>query len=228
MRRLKKPTFWEPSGYWVDDEYIPSELRSELREIIPSDTPREQADAFMVRCSQQTQGTFALVRVTPPATQIAELRLVEQRAHALLLALHGMSEEAASGFGLAVDNLVFLTNPPFRISAATRMATGPATRREGRLLGSIWDLTTDLEAAAEYAATRVEASKQNKPTQQNARRLVFAIAAAHAGVFGGWPPIGDGWFHDFIERLGSHYKLACGGKLVNGVLRARKKPEPKL
>ncbi len=224
MRRLHKPPFWVPIGHWVDDEFISCELRSKLRELIPSDTPGELADAFMVRCSQQTQAVLVEAHATPPATQIAELRLIERRAHALLLALQNMSEEATAGFELAVDNLVFLTEPPFLVSTLTQ----GAAEKAGGLLGSVWDLTADLGSAAEYAASRVKASKQDKPKQQNARRLVFAIAEAYAGVFRRWPPIGSGWFQGFVERLGSHHSLSCGSKLVNGVLRAGKKREPKL
>lgn len=224
----------------LKDDFMPAAVGRELRALIPKGQPRAVVDRFMVLCSHGVQCAQSWGGLLPAKAQHDELRAIEARAHALLLALRNLSGDVTTTLSGVVDELVnYRDELPFDVSPMTACAVdeagadAAARRAEGhktivlgngsRLLKAglehLRTLAQDLEAVAGYAAERTTGTKQDRPAILNARSLVSYIARAHFDAFGRWPAIGDTWFHQFVATLGRHYGLTCGTALTNQMLR---------
>lgn len=217
-----RPTYLDAAGMTrVDPEFLPSSLRDELRELLPRDIPMGRADAFLKASAEAAQFAHRWDGKVAAATRAKELREVEVRCHALLIALRGLSEDAASELHhVAVEDLT--AADPRNSDGLKVVLLGGGRAVVNERLGTLWNLAESTEAAAGRALADLSGSKQSRPSIAAARMLAYDLARAHLDAFGRWPPIGDGWFQEVVARLGEFSQLSCGAKLVNGVLRNRR------
>lgn len=219
--RLDKPAYLDaPSMTRVDPEFLPDKLRLELRQMLPSDIPRDKADAFIAACGQAAQFAYSWHGEVAASPRAKELREVEVRCHALLVSLRGLSEDAASELYLAVDEAMTAADP--RNSGgghAKAVLLGGGRAVVNKQITDLWALAQAIEGATMHASAGLHGSKQDRPKLSAARVLVQDLAKAHLDAFGRWPPIGEGWFHDVAAHLGKFRGLPCGAKLVNAAIR---------
>jgi hypothetical protein len=215
-----KPAYWTAPGLTrVAPEFLPQSLRDELCQLLPRDIPRSNADAFLTACARAAQFAHSWHGNTAASTRAKELREVEVRCHALLIALRGLSEDSARYLGQVEDERATAAQSSNSVGRVKVVLLGGGSGVVHERLIALWDLAAALEADADEAATRQSGGKQSRPSIAAARVLAQDLARAHLDAFGRWPAIGDGWFHDIAARLGDWRGLSCGQKLVNSVLK---------
>lgn len=144
-----------------------------------------------------------------------ELKSVQDQARSLLKALAKLSPDTVGTLDSHTAYLMLGKDAPERLSEFTESA-----RREHELISRWWDVVQDVEASAGYAAMEQAPSKGQRPSIQNAKRLVYYAADAVYRVRGAVPPRGKGtWFPEFARELGSGFELNCGLALVDSVVR---------
>lgn len=157
---------------------------------------------------------------TPAAQQVEQLRAMEAKAHALLVEMAGLSPGTSSTFLAHWDALAFDAAFPELLSDLGASMRG----EEGRFLGAVWDMVSDLQTSARYTAEQITPSRQTRPSQLHARYLVQHISDQFERLTGSPPPFSkETWFPLFMERLCAWPRLglACGRALVESALKAK-------
>ena len=225
MMVIKKPELGYGIGYMVDSNFLPAELRKELMELIESETKlldnkaeTMRVDLFLDDCGVAAQ------RMVMDREQIAlgkeqnQLKTIATNARRLLASINAANEKTHETFTAHAEYLIYGTTPPVKLPGkiiADLRGCGP----ENTLLAMGWDYAQALEQAANYAAEKIEPSKQAKPEQINGTRLTSLVVDAYWQRFNALPPMNQaGWFVAFMERLGAHFKVACGPRIVNKVI----------
>lgn len=224
----------------ANNKLSPAVLR-ELRELLPPDTTKAGADALLCAADYAAQFVFTTMR-EPEAARRRQLREVERRCHALLIALRGLSEDATGDLETIASDLIHGTGGPAvsdALAADLAAAWGDKPRltddripifkmglagpilaaRLSALRGSL----PDVEALAAAAAERLAPGRQDRPALIAARRATFYVATIHQRKLGTRPPIGNGWFQAFMQTLGDAAGANCGPRLVNSILRTMPK-----
>lgn len=226
MQRIERPEPVEPKGYWLDTEFIAENILATLRELLPRRMAKDDAEKFLKLCSQAAQQVKETAPATPTGKIVSQLTRVAARARALRVSMKQMSMDTRSVFNTHFDALAYLTKPPHRIAELSRALVrhdDPGRKfysfRGDAFFQGTWDLVSDLEAGANYAASQCRPSRQSKTSQNNARHLVRLIAASYRGLTGRLPPRNAGtWFPGFMEEISSSLGFSCGPRLTRAVL----------
>lgn len=218
MTTLQKPDAFSPSG-WVHSPRLPTELVNELLDMFPKKMQSGQRSAFLRACAEAAQVVNERRIVDGGAAQLTQLRNVAASAATLLTRLTELQPEAINLFSANLDDSAYFGEPIATLSDLSKAVI--RADDDGRFLGTVWDVVADLAAVAAYTVAHNERTKSEKPSELNARYLVWLILSSHKAIFGKLPSLGKtAWFPPFIERLGKWpgLRLSCGVTLVKGVV----------
>lgn len=229
MGGLPKPDrFASISGWLVDDHYLPAELLAELRFLLPKALRDHRGEAFLAECAHAAQAVNEHKIVASGADQLKQLNNVASEARALLTRLNELQADAIELFNATFDDSTTFGDPVATLSNLSRAVV--RADADGRFLGTAWDIVSDLAAVAECTVAQCRASgAATKPSELNARHLVWLILGSHKQIFGKLPSLGKtAWFPTFVQHLGQWQglKLSCGVTLVEGVVKNRFRVNP--
>lgn len=221
MSRHAKPEFRQGGTFLTDADFLPEPLARDLRFILlRARLSDDLVQTFLSRCGQEAQ-FFCEARATMPAAKIVEkLDRVAGEARRLLAALNSLGPEASSTFLAHWDYLAFGSAPPVRLTPESAAKRG----EEGRFLGAAWDIVSDLEVSATYAASMCNPTRGAKIGEAGIRVLVRKVADIFEAVAGRRPPYSKGtWFPEFMQTLAGWEGIGvpCGGALVEAALRTK-------
>ena len=223
LRILAKPKFSDGSGgFWVNPDYLAADLKATLWGILPARLPYEQRCYLLSLTGEAVQELAEQIERNPAAAVKGMIREVESKAHALLVALNKLSEDAAVCLNAHGDALAWLSNPPIQLSLET-LIIARSRIDESALLSYLWDAAQDLEKTAWYASSLVTPNKTARPSQALGRNLVRRVAHSFHRVTGKLPPSSkEAWFPKFIQELGKSVGPSIGTAMVASVLQEMK------
>jgi len=216
MKKLKKPEFSYIKAKVLDPNYFPDDLRKELRALLPNRISDADAARFLVSCAEEVQMVEMSARENAIGKMVEELTRIEKQANALRRSLMAMSAQTGSAF---TAHFKFLCVAPALADPISPLSQH-LVASEGGVLSGAWDILTDLEAGASYAASMCKPRKRPTVEEVNATALVHGLAQRYFNCFGELPPRNkETWFPRFVEHIGKHYGLKCGLKITRGELR---------
>lgn len=208
MRKLSKPDFSSGGGWVSDLPGLSDEALKELRRCLPRGMSAADSDDFLDSCGAAFRRVAAMADVEPAGSRKKVLDQLADRARALLQELNGVSSETVSSLAAHFDEVLPDRDEP----------------SANDFLDEVWTTVSALEELARYGSSQAVGSRQDRPSENNARRLVLWVAQAYERVAGRRPPYSKGtWFPEFIEVLGREFEpqLRCGRALVESVIRER-------
>ena len=216
-RKLARPDFEAPNvGVWLNPDHLPIEAKASLWELLPKRMTHDQKAHFLSLVGESVQGVTAFRQAAPAAAQVAELRLIEDRARGLLIALGKLSGDTRRALKAHATYLALGSDPPDRLSAS---AVGVVLNVDLSLAGYWWDTVQDIETATAYTAAQFEPAKNERPKIANARLLAMHAARNYYSVAGKLPPSGKrSWFAPFTAELGKFAGSSIGAALVESVV----------
>lgn len=224
-RERAKPDFSKKGAIWLDDEFIPQDIESDLREELrPRRWSLAQTDEFMRLLAMGVHQAEESKDLQAQADKKKALQAVEKAAHRLLLALEALNgTEALKELEFNVRYLALVNGgcPPITLSGhSSRIA------RAGSPVAQWWDVIYDVERAADHTANMVATGKGMRLAQKRTRRLVNAAAGAVRHVTGSLPRTSKGtWFPEFARLLCERFNaLPCGVELVAEVVKEMQPP----
>lgn len=216
-RKLERPDFEAANiGIWLNPDHLPDTVKATLWDLLPKRMTHEQKAHFLSRVGESVQGATDFRQDAPAADQLEELKLVEVKARALLIALQRLSGDARGTMKAHAEFLVLGTDPPERLSA---LSVAAVLNLDASLIGHWWDTVQDIEVAAAYAASQVKPAKSERPKVTNARRLATMAAQDWYAVWGKLPPSGKrSWFAPFVAELGKFAGSSIGAAMAESVV----------
>ena len=191
--------------------------RKKLRSLLPKKLSASDVENFLNACAEEAQEVIITAKKNATGDIVKELRRLAKQAKDLRRSLAMLSEEGSSVFSSHFAYLSYGTSPPIRISEISREIDRAPRNLDGGMLSGAWDILTDLEAGANYAADMCTPQKRPTVGEINAKALVRGLVRKHFYCFGVLPPRNKGtWFPEFAQKLGDIYGLKCGLKVVRG------------
>lgn len=213
----KKPDFESVRAMPVDRSFLSTACQAQLRRIASaSQMQKQEVQSFVEDCS----AIAAFVMETGPEQAVAQTRdqllALAQEARRVQGALAKMRRDSVSAFNAHHAALAVLELEPL-----LKFPESARGREDARFLSIVWDYMTDLERAAEYAASQCRPSRSSKPEIARAKGLVYQVARSAFARTKQRPPHSKGsWFVRFMEELGLVVGVSCGQAVVESVLLA--------
>ena len=228
MSELQKPDGFDPSRpHFVDPTHLPKSLRNELWERLPKAFRDERGSTFLGECLNAAKAVNERRIVDAGTDQLRQLKNVAKAANDLLTRLKELQPEAIDLFGSSFDDSVHFGDPVATLSDLSKAVV--RADDDGRFLGTVWDVVVDLAAVTDCTVAQCRAIDAAKPSELNARHLVWLILGSHKQIFGKLPSLGKtAWFPPFVQHFGKWdgLKLSCGVTLVEGVVKTRFRVNP--
>ena len=218
--QLQKPDFSIGGPLQYDGEFFPASVREAcMTEFRRSWLTAEQQHQLLVFISAN-----AKLQCTGDMSTDSELRDqldgLAAAAHALQIAINKLNSSAASKLRAETVFLVRGIAPPHALPA-TVLHTLRAREHHlgvggpGGLLDTAFDWAAALEISAEHAIEHIHPTKNGKPKEIRARRLVTLLAQWVRDKTGRPPPKDSAaWFAGVVAHLGSHLELDIGARLI--------------
>lgn len=222
MTQRQKPDLSSGSGGWIDPDYLPDELKSELRRhLLSSPLNDEQISALLEHCSKMAQ-MLEDGPDNPLDEQRAQITSVANNARRLLAGLNSLSNSARDALHAHTDYLAFGSSPPVELPASVIASIKTPGHH---FLSEAWDWVQSLELAAEYATSQFTIDRQAKTGQLRARGYVSLIATYIFEATGRYPPKDrSAWFSSFMNCLGAHLGMEIGPRIVASGIEVVKNP----
>ncbi|WP_036171141.1 hypothetical protein [Noviluteimonas dokdonensis] len=221
----KKPNLTVKSGFWIDPNHLPEEVRSDLMlELNDSGLDYEQQQALLTHANQIAQ--MPHTGDVPTAQQCDELKKLVTDVHRLQNCLNALSEATIATLEIHTREAAVLEDPyPFSYAILEKLGD---IESDG-ILSESWDWINALGEAAEYALTQQSPSRQAKPKQARARSVVAELARYFIKMTGKAPPLdAASWFAGFAGRLAEHMQLEVGPRIVRSGIELVTEPQGKV
>lgn len=221
MTQRQKPDLSSGEGGWIDPDYLPAELKSELkRHLVASPLNESQKCSLLERCSMMAQA-LQDGPGDPLDRQRAQIVSVADNARRLLASLNALSASARDALNAHTDYLAFGSNPPVELPDQVIASVKTPGHH---FLAEAWDWVQSLELAGDYAAGQFTMDRQTKTGQLHARGYVTLIATHIFEMTGRYPPKDrSAWFFAFMNRLGEHLGMEIGPRIVASGIEIQKK-----
>lgn len=212
MVNLKKPDFSVGEGGWVDPDFFPLDLRSELMlHLMGGPLNDGQKMALISFASQIAQ--FALCGEAIAAqTQREQIEKIARDARRLLSSMNALCTPAKESLHAHTDYLVYGSHPPTKLQDHIKDSI---KHPDVSLLSVTWDWVEALEESCQYAIQQFTPDTTSKPLLMRARGYVSMLAQYIYDMTGSWPPkAAASWFAAFATRLGEHLSLPIGPRVI--------------
>lgn len=211
MREIRKPDFQADEGGWVDPEFFPFALRSELTLHLTSAPLSEAEKTNLINFAAEIAQMLFDDPLLPHKQIVEELRTVESNARRLLASLNTLSPQSTEAIHINAKPMAFGAFRDLPIAQRVRQNVGA----DDGLLGSAWDWIAALELIADKAASQYTLDRQAKPEQLRARGYVTLLAERVRGMTGVLPPKDrSAWFAAFAGRIGQSVGYEIGPRMV--------------
>jgi hypothetical protein len=218
----EKPTFQAEGSFWVNPEYLPTALVSDLKIILSSRTKMtvDEKDLFLNCCHFHSQLVNEFLVIKPKADTRDRLTLLAEKADELLDAMKALSKESIQLFKLNFDEFSLVPNSSVELSFKSVESISDV--ENGRFLGAAWDAVINMQAVASHASSSLKPDRSDKVASENANHLIWNICDAYREITGKLPPYSKGlWFPEFMEKLGGWkgLDLQCGRARIETMIK---------
>jgi hypothetical protein len=210
LRRLEKPKFvhvcMESQSFYRVRGVIPTAGRLALIDALPKRLNEAIRVPFVDDVLKLAELTLQIYPKQSGQSCVSQLRDIEQKARALLVAMARMEATAMGIFARHGGDFVCdsQTRKNGEISPFTRALFAPdVSLPAGAELAEIWDVVQDVENIAHIAAGHLHPKKGKRPNEVLAKGIVWGAATLFKAKFAKVPPITEsGWFAVWLSVLG--------------------------
>ncbi len=211
-KNQERPDFdRERAAVWLEQYALSADELRNLRKLLPKTMSALQKNQFIELIAALKPTSHIGRRAVADGEKKKQLQAVATQARRLLdsmansqLGGHAppsrqLSPAARITMDSLANDLVCRDVGIKPLSEATK-----AARRDGFLAPYFWDTVQDIETAFSFAAGQLKGSKQDRPTNENAKAFVSEVAAAYFNAMQAWPSMSEGkklWFPDFANTL---------------------------
>ena len=210
LRRLNKPDFvavcMENQSFYRVPGVIPVADRLALIDALPKRLNEAMKAPFVDAVLLDAEYCLKARPNQSGQSYLTQLREIEAKARALLVALASIEPDAMGVFGSHGRDIGAKSNDPKigRTSPFTRTLFAPAlVLPPGFELSEIWDVVQDVENIAHIAAGHLHPQKGKRPGEFLSKAIAYGAAQQYKAKFSTPPPLTEsGWFAVWLSDLG--------------------------